>query len=234
MRLISAAVLLLVASHTIANAQADAAPSEQNELGSDSSSPPTLEGEMADRPTPTQTWLTAIAKIDISKNPTLQLSDEIIEQTRHAIETAQELSERYKIAADNSLRNATALNKLKRDTNLLLTPEEAKTVDDAYRNVLAYDAEKKARSALEEKAIENIRLVASRDPVQAQHIVAMRKQAIMDAKAIEAEKYESTFLPILLVIVILGALGIASYFVLRVPALSRSSPAENDSQEDVA
>ena len=196
--------------------------------------PPPGETLMATKPLPTQTLLMTIANVDVAKNPMLQLSDEIIEQTRHAIETGQELSTRYKIAADNSIRNAAALNLLERDTTLLLTHEQLKSVRESYRNALAYDADKKARSALEEKAIENIRLVASRDPVQAQHIVAMRKQAIMDAKAIEAEKYESTFLPILLVIVILGALGIASYFVLRVPALSRSSPAENDSQEDVA
>ena len=111
-----------------------------------------------------------MAKVNASKNPSLQMSEELLQQTRDAIESGQEMSEKYKMAADRSIQKAAAFNRL-RGTNIAgipeFSPEDVKKMDETYRGILDFDAEKKARGVAEAKAIENIKAMAARDPVQA-------------------------------------------------------------------
>ena len=113
----------------------------------------------------------AMAKVDTSKNPILQLQEEVIQKTRDAIATSQEMSEKAKMATEDAIKRAAAINQL-RGTNLAgipeFSPEDVKRMDESYRKVLTYDAQRKAEAAAQQQAIENIKAMAARDPVQAQ------------------------------------------------------------------
>lgn len=117
---------------------------------------------------PNKTLIMALSRVNSGSNPTMQLSEDAIATAKNTIETGQEMSVRNQIAAQRALGQAASLNRLKMDGANLMTPEQTSQVDSAYNNVLSFDAEKKARSAMEQQAIENIQDMAARDPIQAQ------------------------------------------------------------------
>lgn len=119
---------------------------------------------------PNKTMIMSMAKVNASKNPSLQMSEELLQQTRDAIESGQEMSEKYKMAAERSIQTAAVFNKLK-NSNIAgipeFSPEDVQKMDETYRGILAFDVERKAKGVAEAKAIENIQAMAARDPVQA-------------------------------------------------------------------
>lgn len=116
---------------------------------------------------PTTSLMLALANVDTSKNPTLQLTEEAIQTARDTIETGQEMTARNKIAADRAIRQGAALNRLKIEGADILSPEQMAQVDESYRNVLTWKRQEDVKTALEQEAVDKIKEVAARDPVQA-------------------------------------------------------------------
>lgn len=110
----------------------------------------------------------AMARANADKNPSLQMTEDAIQEARDIIETSQEMTERNKIAANRALSQGAHLSKLKMDHTNFFTPEDSKQIDESYRKVMTYDAQRKAEAAAQQQAIENIKAMAARDPVQAQ------------------------------------------------------------------
>lgn len=116
---------------------------------------------------PTASLMLAMSNVDTSKNPSLQLTQEAIEKARTTLEMGDEITERNRIASERAIRQAASLNKLKMDEFQILTPEQQKQIDESYQNVLTWKREKDAKIAIEQEAVDKIREVAARDPVQA-------------------------------------------------------------------
>lgn len=172
---------------------------------------------------PTASLRRAVANMATSKNPSLQMIEENLQLARDNIEAGQELNERNRIASERAMQQAAAFNKIKSDNARLslLTPEDQKNLNDAYVSVLTEDRRKKAVAALEEEAIDKIREVAARDPVQAKvlldnlqfggaeqvHLDYLKKQELVASKrkAIEAAQNDRPWTPYLILLAVLVA-----------------------------
>lgn len=118
---------------------------------------------------PNKTLLMALSQVNTNSNPSLQMQGDAIEAATSTIETGQEMTVRNKIAANRAINQLANLNKYRMGpASGLITPEQSAAIEQSYQNVLAWDHEQKARTAMEEQAIENIEDMAARDPVQAQ------------------------------------------------------------------
>lgn len=126
-----------------------------------------LEGAPQTVAAPTTSLMLAMANVDTSKNPTLQLTQDAIESAKNVIEKGDEITKRNEIAANRAIQQAASLNQLKISGGNLLTPEQEKQIDQSYRDILTWKREKDAKVAIEAEAVDKIREVASRDPVQA-------------------------------------------------------------------
>jgi hypothetical protein len=116
---------------------------------------------------PTTSLMLALANVDTSKNPTLQLTEDAIQTARDTIEMGNEMAERDKIAANRAIRQGAALNRLKIEGADILTPEQSAQIDESYRNVLTWKRKEDTKTALEQEAIDKIKEIAARDPIQA-------------------------------------------------------------------
>ena len=91
----------------------------------------------------------AMARANADKNPSIQITEKAIQEARDIIETGREMTERNKIAANRALAQGANLNSLKMDHTNFFTPEDSKQIDESYRKVLTYDAQKKAQDSVE-------------------------------------------------------------------------------------
>lgn len=117
---------------------------------------------------PNKTLLMALANVNTDSNPDLQMQGEALDIARNTIETGQEMTERNKIAAQRAIRQMAGLQRYRMANDGIMTPQQSAAIDTAYNNVAAWDQEQKARTALEDQAVDNITDMAARDPVQAQ------------------------------------------------------------------
>lgn len=115
----------------------------------------------------TTTMLTALATTDPSKNISYQMGEQTLQNARELLKAGQEKQLRYQLVQDNITRSAAALGGVIKDLKYAPDPALAAGAETAYHNVLSWDAERRAKTAIEEAAIERIQTMAATDPVQA-------------------------------------------------------------------
>ena len=113
------------------------------------------------------TLLTALSQTNPSGDIELQLGEQSIQAARDLLEMGKEKELRNKIAADRVQRQLGGLNKLTAEIGFKVDPETRRAAQIAYNNVLKTDYEKRAKTAIEEEAVERIQTMAARNPVQA-------------------------------------------------------------------
>lgn len=113
------------------------------------------------------TLLTALAQTDPRKDVELQLAENNIHAARDLLEQGKEAQLRYQIAANRTERQLAGIRKLQSGLGFQAPKEVQAAAANAYNNVLRYDYKKRARTAIEDEAIERIQTMASRNPVQA-------------------------------------------------------------------
>lgn len=113
------------------------------------------------------TLLTALARTDPSKDIELQLGQQNLEAARTLLESGQERQVRNEIAINRIQRDAAGVGKLARGVIPNVDPETVNMAESAYNNVLRADYDKRARTAIEEEAVDKIQSMAARNPTQA-------------------------------------------------------------------
>ena len=119
------------------------------------------------RATNTTTLLTALALSDRNQPVSLQMTANAIESARQTLELGNERAIRHGLVADQMTRQLTALGSLAHEARFSPNPEIVQGVDAAYNNVLTWDYERKAKTAIEEAALERIQDLGMSDPIQA-------------------------------------------------------------------
>src|SRR6476469_9788031 len=113
------------------------------------------------------TLLTALAQTDPKKDVSLQLGEQNIQAARDLLEQGKEATLRYQIAGQRAQRQAAGIRNLSSSLGTAVTPEQQNVFGQAYRNVLNSNFQKRARTAIEEEAVDRIQTMAGKNPVQA-------------------------------------------------------------------
>ncbi len=116
----------------------------------------------------TTTMLTTLATADMSKNISYQINEDRLETIRESLKIGKEKEIRYGIVTDRLASQMTGLNKVIGDLDFAASdPALIAGAEQAYQNVMQWDVERKSKTAIEEAALERIRVMAAADPVQA-------------------------------------------------------------------
>jgi hypothetical protein len=113
------------------------------------------------------TLLTALARTDPKRDISLQLGEKNIQDARDLLEAGREAEIRNKLAVGRVQKDLTGLSRLTAGVGFKVDDETRRAAAVAYQNVLHADYEKRARTSIEENAVDNIQTMAGRNPVQA-------------------------------------------------------------------
>lgn len=128
------------------------------------------------------TLLTTLARADDSKDIPSQLNAEAIAASEKLLKSGQEYQFRTELALGQMSREAANLSTLRQNMSKFnYSEQDRKVIDTAYNNIVNASAERRAKTALEEAAIERIQSMASADPVQAKVLLDLMDKDKGDA-----------------------------------------------------
>jgi hypothetical protein len=113
------------------------------------------------------TLLTALAQADPKKDVSSQLAEDNIKAARDLLEQGGEQQLRYQIAGNRAQNDLAGVRKLGTELGFKVSPAERNAFGQAYRNILQENFQKRARTAIEDEAVDRIQSMAVRNPVQA-------------------------------------------------------------------